>query len=273
MTFEAVTIELLAQHGLLSGSELCQLADGPAASWCRRALAQMRTNNIIGSVRLGFGSSMAWFLTDQGARMCDGDPMRMDEIIARGPKSAHLRLVNRFGVAAHAAFRGDGAGEVGWEHELALPLGTGRYLRPDALMSINVSTDTAIVGRQWFVEADRGTEATSRLVDKLAAYVEYLEYRPGAPGVKDVAAHWKHRFRAFPGVLFVFDCDRPNHRIARLSAWAQDDPRLRPHWRNLRVEAISVDQLASPADLATKPIAISIPTQTPAVLLERPDAA
>ncbi len=114
-----------------------------------------------------------------------------------------------------------------------------------------------LLGAEWFVEADRGTESIGTLVDKLVNYNSYRNYRPTIPGDRDRAElHWRIRFRSWPRILFVFDCPRVQTRIQRLAAWAGSDPRLQPHWNSLNVSAVSVEDLA---DL-TSESALAIPT-------------
>jgi len=221
-------------------------------------LAKAGADGLIEHVCLNRSVEKTWFLTAAGREAVadiNPNPLKMTAAKATGPTAAHLGLVNTIGVTATSLLGADA--EVTWTHEEPLPLGSGRYLRPDAVLSLLIQQRSELVGGQWFIEADRGTEAIGILVDKLANYVTYHQYRPTTPGVRTPAEqHWRMRFRTWPHILFVFDCERTQSRIERLAAWAGSDPRLQKHWNTLSVSAIAatnLDNLTSPTALLQIP--------------------
>jgi len=208
-------------------------------------LAKAYADGLIDFVNRTRNVERTWFLTPKGCEAVEGvnpNPIKMTPAKASGPTTAHLGLVNAIGIAAVQELGADA--EVTWTHEEPLPLGSGRYLRPDAVLSVLVQHRNQLIGGQWFIEADRGTESVSILVDKLANYLAYHQYRPSVPGDRSRAdQHWRKRFRSWPKILFVFDCKNPQARIERFAAWAAGDPRLEKHWGTLDIAGLAASDL------------------------------
>ncbi len=260
-SFRIETLATLSRHGLLTTRQLHTLAARPNANigWCRKVLAGAAADGLLKHVHLSRSREKSWYLTPTGFDAIAGintNPLKMTEAIATGPTAAHLGVVNTFGIGATETLGPDA--EVTWRHEEPLPLGSGRYLRPDAVLSVLTQQGAELVGGEWFIEADRGTEAIGILVAKLANYLTYRNYRPSHPGERTQAElHWRTRFRSWPQILFVFDCPRAETRIQRLAAWAGSDPRLKLHWNKIGVTAIALDNVAH---LGTTNPLIAIPT-------------
>jgi len=261
-SFRTEALSTLGQHGILTTAQLHTIVThrtgrSLCVGSCRRSLAKAEKAGLVTSVSRTRGPEKSWYLTSGGFEAVAGtisNPLKMNAAIATGPTAAHLGVVNALGVRVTEAL--GLAAEVSWTHEQPLPLGSGRYLRPDAVLNVLTQQGGELVGGQWFVEADRGTESTGTLVDKLVNYLTYRNYRPTAPGDRTKAElHWRTRFRDWPDIMFAFDCPRAEKRIQRFSAWAGNDPRLEPHWGKLNVAAI-----ASVVDVdPTKPL-LQIPT-------------
>jgi len=219
-------------------------------------MADAAKAGLVASVCRSHSRTKSWFLTSAGGEtLGTTKPMNMNATIAMGPTAAHLGVVNQMGVAVTSTL--GPTAEVTWNHEEPLPLGSGRYLRPDAVLSVLAQIDRELVGGEWFIEADRGTESITTLVDKLANYITYHAYRATIPGDRTPTdLHWRTRFRSWPQILFVFDCNRAQARIERLAAWARDDRRLEKHWNKLRVSALSIEDLAN---LHTRTSLLGIP--------------
>lgn len=260
--FQTEALAALGRHGVLTSSQIRsigtqRLGESRSKGRCRQVLIDAEADGLVRGFH-GNRREKSWHLTEAGFDAIAGlvsNPMPMNARKAAGPLRAHLNVVNSFGASLTEAF-GMNA-DVSWSHEEPLAIGGGRYLRPDALLTLMVQEDRSLVGGEWFIEADRGTEAINTLVEKLVAYRTYQQYRPSLPGQRDKGElQWKGRFRAWPPVLFVFDCPRAEHRLNRFAAWARDDPRLLPHWADLPVFAIT--EVA--AGVATE--LVRIPTRT-----------
>lgn len=247
--FRLEALTALSHHGLLTTAQLRSIAASraghePHIGSCRRALAKAADHGLIDDVCLTpWSQEKSWFLTPVGFDAVGAaNPLKMTRAIALGPMTAHLGVVNNFGICATETLGADA--EVSWAHEEPLPLGSGRYLRPDAVLSVLTQQGGELVGGEWFIEADRGTESIGTLVDKIANYLTYYTYRPNIPGERTVPElHWRTRFRSWPQLLFVFDCPRAHNRIERLAAWAGSDPRMQTHWNKLAVAAIAAENL------------------------------
>ncbi len=226
--FKHQALIALGQHGMFTLDQLCRLIPNtPPMGSLRRTMRRLESQKMVASITRDSTRRKTWFLTAAGVDAMKPvlpEPMRMSPLIATGPTSAHLDGTNEVGLAAIKAV---GADQVSWNHEEALPLGSSKWIRPDAVLTATVVDGPTLRGGQWFVEFDRGTEAIGVLADKVANYLTYRSYRPNTMAKNNnTDLHWKQRFREWPTIMFVFEGHRAERRIEDLAAWIETDPRL-----------------------------------------------
>jgi len=150
-----------------------------------------------------------WFATERGveaalaAGLLEKMPRLLDADSAAGPLQAHTLAVNDLGIAflAAARERGDEFGPLGWRHEVAHRLGSGRrasMLITDALLTYLRLTGSGAVLEQRFCELDRATLTVDRLAAELDRYVDLYDARG-----KDGEPLWRSRYPFFPPVICV----------------------------------------------------------------------
>jgi Replication-relaxation len=198
-------LDRLSQSEPLSTSEVCLLFFSGVRT-CRERLVKLEAHDLLLRVyparsQRGGRSEALWFLSPDGRRAI-GAPARRPPGLSI-PDLEHRRAVARFFLALigrSLAQSGEGLyrwlGEQQAQHgtEASVrPDGYGRYLLPDGEVT-------------FYLEADRGTEATQRVKAKLDAYKHALAADP-------------HRDRG--NVLLVCDGRR---RLANLARCAPAGP-------------------------------------------------
>lgn len=203
----------LGQHRVLSTPQLAALhfpGRGPRSA--QTAMAALAAAGLAAFVT-NFGSRGAprrcWYVTERGAQraleagLLEEMPKLLDAEAAGGPLQAHTLAVNDVGIAfvAAARERGEDFGPLGWRHEVAHQLGSGRRagrLIADGVLSYLRLTETEVVFEQRFCELDRASMPVGRLARELARYGQLLR----AKG-KDGEPLWRSRYPSFPSVLCV----------------------------------------------------------------------
>jgi hypothetical protein len=163
----------LHQHEPLSTSEL-QLLFFDGLRTCRRRLGRLQEHGLLLRVfptrcTRGGNTEALWFLSPGGRRTI-GAPARRPPSLSI-PDLEHRRAVAGFFLAlvAHGQRR-DGEGLYKWLGEQHAQQGTGSAIRPDGYGRY-LLPDGEI---SFYLELDRGTEATSRIKRKLDAYHQAL---------------------------------------------------------------------------------------------------
>lgn len=198
-------LETIAQHRLLSTSQLVALADADAQA-VRRQLRLLRGRGHVESLRIGpRGDNLHW-ATDAGYRAAGvavrHHRMRRDAVL--DPSRGHLLGVNEVGIAFVRAARAAGhdCGPLDWDHEVDHRWGRHETERVVVDAVLRYVDDEGELVR--FVEYDRGTYSVSRLVAKVTSFAALLD-RPEV---------WRPMYRAFPRLIVVVDHRAGDRRSA-----------------------------------------------------------
>lgn len=235
----------LRSHGFLTTSQIRALIEPNLNKHTfRRRYRRAKTLGLVDSVRPASSGESRWYLTALGVEATAGrveEPVDMTAGIAVGALAPHLWSVNQFGITVVEAMRCESEGSADWKHEVQLPLGSGRSLRPDAILSVLYEdAHEATRSGLWFVELDRGTEQIGRLVDKVVNYLAYREHKSASGRSNDSRLEeldWRRRFRSWPTITFVFDCGNARRRMEHLADQLAADPRLAGHLHLLPIIA------------------------------------
>lgn len=209
----AEIVASLAQHRVLSTPQLAAIhLPGRSERRVRAVLRPIAAAGLASFVAQAGAAGMPrrlWFATEHGAAVALGAgllekmPRLLDAGSATGPLQAHTLAVNDAGIAflGAARERGEEFGPLGWHHEVAHRLGTGRrapMLIADALLTYLRLTGSGMVLEQRFLELDRATLTVDRLAAELGRYADLYEARG-----KDGEQLWRGRYPFFPPVICV----------------------------------------------------------------------
>lgn len=192
------------------------------------------------------GAPNYWFLTAEGGRTVQ---QVSDNIHGQAPSAeavasvfqAHTVALNDVGIAfvESARERDDDCLPLAWEHEVEHRMGNaaGQIFRCDGLLRYGIMNRNKAIQRHYFVEVDRCTETIDQLCEKLRRYANYRRWidPEATPGMTLGGREaWRHRYPAFPHLLFVFAPSRANHtretlikRARRVLSMAAQDPIVR----------------------------------------------
>lgn len=199
----------IGEHRVLSAAQVHAIHfPENARRWAQKVLACLERAGLIAYVESRRASRRLYYLTESGADLLavagelDRPPKLLSPEQAAGPLRAHTVGVNEVGISFLQAARepDDEFGPLGWRHEVAHPLNRGRgrarrMLIADAVFTYVGVGDRSLTVHQRFVELDRATLSSERLVAELARYGQL--YRARDKGGKEL---WRN-YPRFPGVI------------------------------------------------------------------------
>lgn len=241
-------LEALWYHRLLSIRQINRLFTPQFQErWTRKIMAELAGWGLVEAIPVrSAGAPKYWYLTSEGGKTVE---QISDNVHGQAPSAeavasvfqAHTVALNDVGIAFVESARenDDDCLPLAWEHEVEHRMGNsaGEIFRCDGLLRYGIMDGNRAVQRHYFLEVDRLTETMDQLVEKLRRYATYRRWvdpdsQPGiAPGGREA---WRHRYPAFPHLLFVFTPSRPSHsrdtmikRATRVLAMAAQDPIVR----------------------------------------------
>lgn len=241
-------LEALWYHRLLSIRQINRLFTPQFQErWTRKIMAELAGWGLVASIPVrSAGAPNYWYLTAEGGRTV---AQISDNVHGQAPSAeavasvfqAHTVALNDTGIAFVESARDndDDCLPLAWEHEVEHRMGNaaGEIFRCDGLLRYGIMDGNKARQRHYFLEVDRLTETMDQLVEKLRRYANYRRWvdpdsRPGT-ALGGLEA-WRHKYPAFPHLLFVFTPSRPSHsrntmtqRAKRVLAMAAQDPIVR----------------------------------------------
>lgn len=207
----AAVLASLGEHRILSTAQVHAIHfPENRRRWAQQVLAYLERAGLVAYVETRRAPRRLYYLTEQGADLIvaagevDRRPKVLSHEQAAGPLRAHTLGVNEVGISflKAARERDDEFGPLGWRHEVAHPLNRGRgrarrTLIADAVFTYVTIGDQTFKIHQRFVEVDRATLSTERLVAELARYGQL--YRASDKGGEALWRYYYHR--RFPAVI------------------------------------------------------------------------
>ncbi|WP_246334799.1 replication-relaxation family protein [Spinactinospora alkalitolerans] len=215
---------ILCHHRLVTTSQLKRLAqpDVTYPHYLRKTLSGLRQAGLVDRVFRPAGGDCAWFTTEAGARLAEGEgavpprAYRMDAERAQGALQAHTLTVVETGLAflEHARRSGYSMGPLSWTPEVAHRYRDGKRFEATHLISDAVLDYVLVKGStSWhvhcFLEVDRATMPPLRLAQKVGAYLRHYSYIPGEDRRRTRTATrprsyaWQNRYTWSPRLLVI----------------------------------------------------------------------
>ena len=245
-------VRLLDEHRVLTSHQIAQLLPYPNLNRAQRRLLQLWRWHVLDRFRhpRGDGALTGWRYTlgvaghEVLAAMRGLTPPRPHTVhsqvlrLATDPRLVHLLGINKvFAALTHHTRVSEDAELRLWHGERSATADCGGLARPDALIVYRDHSAQLVA----CYEHDTGTEALTRVVDKLDGYAELA--RAGGPHPARTTQH-HHGF----WVLFgLHSPTREANLRERLAAVDRSGPALAAGDVSWHIVTTSTDHLASPA--------------------------
>ncbi|MEV7124310.1 replication-relaxation family protein [Kitasatospora griseola] len=267
----ALSYEILAalyQHRSATTSQLHQmLCPTKDISYLRRQIRMLGEHALIETVTLRMPrTAHLSYLTAAGlaiaARMPEvsdrTSPLQnLSDVAARVllPHSQAV-LTTHLAFLADARRRGDDYFPLDWAPETMHRLSDRQAdaVRADALMRYTVNRPDGRAHLRAFVEVDRATYGSEKLVAKLTAYARFWRLRPGQNGSRrptiestQAAPAWTEYYPMYPRLLFVFTGSSRTtreRRIEDLQAAAAGNRRVSEMLKEVKAGATLLEHIS-----------------------------